>query len=146
MKEEKEIILGFYGDDFTGSSDAMEVLSLMGIPTILFLIAPTKTEVANFNFKYHDSGQSDYIAYGIAGVARSLNPTAMAAELDPIFRQMSEIPSRYIHYKICSTLDSSPKIGNIGVAMKVAEKYFPGRFIPLILGVPYLNRFVAFGH
>ena len=146
MKKEKEIILGFYGDDFTGSSDVMEVLSLLGIPTILFLKAPTKTEVATFNFKYHDSGQSDYIAYGIAGVARSLNPTAMAAELDPIFRQMSEIPSRYIHYKICSTLDSSPKIGNIGVAMKVAEKYFPGRFIPLILGVPYLNRFVAFGH
>ncbi|WP_158856597.1 four-carbon acid sugar kinase family protein [Lunatibacter salilacus] len=146
MKEDKEIILGFYGDDFTGSSDVMEVLSLMGIPTILFLKAPTKTEVANFNFKYFDSSQSDYIAYGIAGVARSLDPTSMAAELNPVFKQMSEIPSRYIHYKICSTLDSSPEIGNIGVAMKVAEKYFPGRFIPLVLGFPYLNRFVAFGH
>jgi len=146
MKGEKEIILGFYGDDFTGSSDVMEVLSLMGIPTILFLKAPTEDEVVNFNFHYFDSGQSDYIAYGIAGVARSLGPAAMAAELDPIFKKMSGIPSRYIHYKICSTLDSSPEIGNIGVAMEVAEKYFPGKFIPLILGFPYLNRFVAFGH
>jgi len=146
MREKKEIILGFYGDDFTGSSDAMEVLSLMGIPTILFLKAPTETDVSNFTFKYLDSDKSTYIAYGIAGVARSLTPTAMASELEPIFRQMSGIPSRYIHYKICSTLDSSPEIGNIGVAMKVAEKYFPSTFIPLILGFPYLNRFVAFGH
>jgi 3-oxoisoapionate kinase len=146
MTAEKEIVLGFYGDDFTGSSDAMEVLSLMGIPTVLFLKVPSKDEVANFQFSYLNPAQSNHIAYGIAGVARSLNPAAMENELDPIFQQMSQIPSRFIHYKICSTLDSSPELGNIGVAMQVAERYFPGRFIPLILGFPYLNRFVAFGH
>ncbi len=146
MSVEKEIVLGFYGDDFTGSSDVMEVLSLMGIPTILFLEAPSKEEVLNFAFKRNDSAQSKLIAYGIAGVARSLEPTAMVAELDPVFKIMSQIPSRYIHYKICSTLDSSPQIGNIGMALRVAEKYFPSAFIPLILGFPYLNRFVAFGH
>ncbi|MBI1301574.1 MAG: hypothetical protein GC137_07945 [Alphaproteobacteria bacterium] len=146
MSKEKPILLGFYGDDFTGSSDAMEVLSLMGIPTILFLKAPTKDEVVNFKFAYVDSSTHAYMAYGIAGVARSLNPEDMAAELHPVFRKMSQVPSRFIHYKICSTLDSSPEIGNIGVAMEVAESYFSVDFIPLILGFPYLNRFVAFGH
>jgi uncharacterized protein YgbK (DUF1537 family) len=146
MSVKKEIVLGYYGDDFTGSSDVMEVLSLMGIPTILFLEAPSKDEVLNFTFKRNDSGQSNLMAYGIAGVARSLEPAAMAAVLDPVFKKMSQIPSRYVHYKICSTLDSSPEVGNIGVALQVAENHFPSAFIPLILGFPYLNRFVAFGH
>src|SRR5690606_33219240 len=32
-----ELLLTFYGDDFTGSADAMEALALGGVPTALFL-------------------------------------------------------------------------------------------------------------
>lgn len=30
------LLLGFYGDDFTGSTDAMEALDQYGLKTILF--------------------------------------------------------------------------------------------------------------
>ena len=41
MAEDKNIFLAFYGDDFTGSTDALELLSRAGIRTILFLDDPT---------------------------------------------------------------------------------------------------------
>ncbi|MFC4873497.1 four-carbon acid sugar kinase family protein [Negadavirga shengliensis] len=146
MTEKKEIILGYYGDDFTGSSDVLEVLSLMGIPAILFLDAPETKDITEFTFKRNKVKGSKYVAFGVAGIARSLPPGKMEKELDPLFKQISTIPIKYFHYKICSTLDSSPKVGNIGVALATAEKYFSSKFVPLLLGFPPLNRFVVFGH
>ena len=146
MKEQEAILLGYYGDDFTGSSDVMEVLSLMGIPTVLFLNAPNQNEIDRFVFKNKNFKDSDVQAFGVAGIARSLAPLEMEEELEPIFQNMSKIPFRYFHYKICSTLDSSPEVGNIGVAMDLAEKYFSSPFIPLLIGFPTLNRFVVFGN
>ena len=31
-----DLLITFYGDDFTGSTDAMECLELNGIPAVLF--------------------------------------------------------------------------------------------------------------
>ena len=31
----KDLLMAFYGDDFTGSADAMEALTLNGVPTVL---------------------------------------------------------------------------------------------------------------
>lgn len=146
MRGKKDILLSYYGDDFTGSSDVLEVLSLMDIPTILFLDAPASQEIENFVFKNKAFQDSRQWAFGVAGIARSLSPEEMEKELDPVFKKISQIPCRYFHYKICSTLDSSPDIGNIGVALDVAEKYFPSKFLPLLLGFPTLNRFVVFGN
>ena len=86
------------------------------------------------------------MAFGVAGIARSLSPLEMEAELIPIFKQMSRIPSDFFHYKVCSTLDSSPEIGNIGRAVELAERFFPSTNIPFIAGAPFLNRFVVFGN
>ena len=41
MVMRSELLLAFYGDDFTGSTDAMEALALSGLRTVLFLSAPT---------------------------------------------------------------------------------------------------------
>ncbi|HMB48390.1 MAG TPA: four-carbon acid sugar kinase family protein, partial [Afifellaceae bacterium] len=35
------LLLAFYGDDFTGSADAMEALTINGVKTALFLGHPT---------------------------------------------------------------------------------------------------------
>jgi uncharacterized protein YgbK (DUF1537 family) len=43
--------LAYYGDDFTGSTDVMESLALMGIPTVLFMEPPTMDAIKNFGFK-----------------------------------------------------------------------------------------------
>ena len=49
MNEQQEpgILISFYGDDFTGSTDVMESLALNGIPTALFLEPPGPEEVLN---------------------------------------------------------------------------------------------------
>ncbi len=36
------LLLAFYGDDFTGSADAMEALTINGVKTALFLGHPTQ--------------------------------------------------------------------------------------------------------
>ena len=38
MKKAHPLLLAYYGDDFTGSTDALEFLTLAGIKTVLFLL------------------------------------------------------------------------------------------------------------
>jgi uncharacterized protein YgbK (DUF1537 family) len=45
MAEDRNILLAFYGDDFTGSTDALEFLSRAGLRTILFLDDPTPEKI-----------------------------------------------------------------------------------------------------
>ena len=49
----------YYGDDFTGSTDALEALAANGVPTVLFLDPPSDEMLARF---------SDCRAIGVAGV------------------------------------------------------------------------------
>ncbi|MDF9796558.1 uncharacterized protein YgbK (DUF1537 family) [Catalinimonas alkaloidigena] len=142
-----EIFLSYYGDDFTGSTDVMESLALNGIPTALFLKAPSQEEVASFRLKNQISGSAERLqAFGVAGISRSLTPLEMDHELPGIFEHISKVPSRFFHYKTCSTFDSSPGIGNIGHAIDIAFRYFPSGIIPLLIGAPSLNRFCIFGN
>ena len=52
-------LVSFYGDDYTGSSAVMEVLTFAGLPTVLFLDVPTPERLARFE---------GYRGIGIAGV------------------------------------------------------------------------------
>ena len=42
------LLLSYYGDDFTGSTDVMEALASNGVPTALFLGVPSKTMLERF--------------------------------------------------------------------------------------------------
>ncbi len=130
-------LLAYYGDDFTGSTDVLEVLSLSGVPTVLFLAPPTEAQLAAF---------PDVQAVGVAGVSRSLTPEEMAHELPPIFEALRRLDARYTHYKVCSTFDSSPRLGSIGKAIELAQEVFSQRVVPLVVGAPALKRFVVFGN
>ena len=144
---DSKLILSFYGDDFTGSTDVMESLSLNGIPAALFLAAPQPEEVKNFRLKNTSVCNDGTLkAFGVAGISRSLSPVQMDKELPAVFETMAKISTRYFHYKICSTFDSSPQVGNIGHTVEIALRYFPSTFIPLIVGIPLLNRFCIFGN
>ncbi|MEK6480282.1 four-carbon acid sugar kinase family protein [Catalinimonas sp. 4WD22] len=143
----KELLLSYYGDDFTGSTDVMESLALNGIPTALFLQTPSQEEVEAFRLKNHVSGSGKRLqAFGVAGISRSLTPREMDEELPAIFEKLSKVTTRFFHYKTCSTFDSSPSIGSIGHAIDIAYQYFPSRMIPLLIGAPSLNRFCIFGN
>ncbi len=144
----KKLFLTYYGDDFTGSCDVMEALALNGVSTALFLAPPTVEEVATFRLKQPigEHANASLQALGVAGISRSLTPEQMDEELPDIFKAISEIPAEFFQYKICSTFDSAPHIGNIGHATDLAYEFFPCHYIPLLIGAPVLNRFSAFGN
>ncbi len=129
--------LAFYGDDFTGSADAMEVLQWAGVPTILFLDPPTREQMETF---------ARFKAFGVAGTSRTMTPVEMEAELRPILRQLRDTGAKVVHYKTCSTFDSSPEIGSIGKALEIGREVFGPRVVPLLIGAPNLGRYQVFGN
>lgn len=131
-------LLCYYGDDFTGSTDVLEALFQAGLRTILFLEPPSPDMLLE-QFR-------DVDCYGVAGVGRSLSPEEMERELRPLLTTMKLAGATVIHYKICSTFDSSPDIGSIGKAMEIGRDVFGGRYVPLLVGVPYLRRYTLFGN
>jgi 3-oxoisoapionate kinase len=132
------LLLSFYGDDFTGSTDAMEALVLGGVPTVLFLKPPT----AEFIAQHYPNIR----ALGVAGVSRSMSPAQMDQALPSVFEAIKSLNAPVFHYKICSTFDSSPVIGSIGRAIDIGWQVFQSRFVPLMVGAPALKRYVAFGN
>ncbi len=134
----KKLLLTFYGDDFTGSTDAMEGLTLGGVRTALFLSPPTPEQLTG-RF-------SNLQAVGVAGTSRSMTPGNMEAELRPKFEELKALGAPICHYKICSTFDSSAQVGCIGRAIDVGCDVFKPKFVPLLVGAPTLKRYVAFGN
>jgi uncharacterized protein YgbK (DUF1537 family) len=131
------LLLAFYGDDFTGSTDALEFMTRAGARTVLFIAPPTQEQLARF---------PGLQAVGVAGMTRALSPEAMEAELRPAFGALRALGVPHVHYKVCSTFDSSPTIGSIGRAIEVGASIFDSRFVPLLVGAPALGRYCVFGN
>jgi 3-oxoisoapionate kinase len=129
--------LAFYGDDFTGSTDALEVLAFAGLRCALFLAPPTARALKSLG---------DYDAIGVAGDSRSMSPSEMEEALLPVFEALAALGAPIVHYKVCSTFDSSPSVGSIGRAMDVARRIFGPTTIPVVAGTPALARYCAFGN
>jgi 3-oxoisoapionate kinase len=134
----KQLLLSFYGDDFTGSADAMEALCLGGVRCVLFLEPPTREQL-NERF-------SDLRAVGVAGASRTMTPAQMDAHLPGVFERLRELDAAIAHYKVCSTFDSSPTVGSIGRAIDIGRRVFNSPFVPLVVGAPALHRYCLFGN
>ena len=132
-----DLLLCYYGDDLTGSTDVMEALATRGTPAVLFTDIPTAADVARFPGRR---------AIGIAGTSRSETPGWMDRHLPPVFAWMKSSGAALCHYKVCSTFDSSPAVGSIGRAIDIAVSVFQQRCVPLVVGAPELKRYTAFGH
>lgn len=133
----QDLLLSFYGDDFTGSTDVMEALSSNGIETVLFIGIPERRHIEQFeNCK----------AVGLAGISRSQSPQWMNDHLPDAFRWLQQLNARYCHYKTCSTFDSAPHQGSIGRALEIGRKVFEQQQVPMIVGAPQLRRYTFFGH
>jgi 3-oxoisoapionate kinase len=131
------LLLAFYGDDFTGSTDAMEVLQWAGLRTVLFLEPPSPADLARFE---------GLRAFGVAGETRTMTPEEMDAALTPALERLRASGAPLVHYKICSTFDSSPAIGSIGRALEIGRTIFGCRPVPVLSGAPTLGRFTVFGN
>ena len=127
----------YYGDDFTGSTDALEFLSNAGVKTRLFIDAPAPPQLERF---------PELEAIGVAGNSRSLAPEDMKVVLNKAFNQLSQLHLKQVHYKICSTFDSSPEIGNIGTAISVGQSVFKNTDTPVLAAAPALGRYTIFGN
>ena len=97
MKKDQDILLAFYGDDLTGSTDALEFICRAGAKAVLFLEPPSLEQLSKFE---------GLQAYGIAGLTRSITPERMEQVLMPAFKLMKDSGARHVHYKVCSTFFS----------------------------------------
>jgi uncharacterized protein YgbK (DUF1537 family) len=131
------MLLSWYGDDFTGSTDVMEAMSIHGFRTVLFTRIPTGDEQARF---------AGFDVIGIAGTSRSETPQWMDENLPRHFDWLKRLGARFCHYKVCSTFDSAPHVGNIGRAIEMGRRIFGQQVTPLVVGAPQLRRYTAFGH
>ena len=127
----------FYGDDFTGATDTLATATEAGLRSLLFLRVPDRRQL-------EAAGALDCL--GIAGAARSMAPAEMREELEPVARFFAGLQPPVTHYKICSTFDSAPHVGNIGTALAVWRQHIDNDFVPIVGGQPNLQRYCLFSN
>jgi len=125
----------WYGDDFTGATDTLAEVSRAGLRSLLFLGVPTPEQLRR-------AGPLD--ALGIAGAARAMAPDQMEIELRAVGRFMAGTGARVLHYKCCSTFDSAPHVGSIGVAIRELRRHMPNPLVPILGGQPGIGRYCSF--
>lgn len=132
-----DLLLSWYGDDLTGSTDAMESLAMHGVPAVLFVRRPSDAQRARF---------FDVRAIGLAGTSRSESPAWMDAHLPDAFAWLKDLGAGICHYKVCSTFDSAPHVGSIGRALDIGAATFGQPVTPVVVGVPQMRRYTVFGN
>lgn len=114
----------------------MEVLAFAGLPSMLFLEPPSHEQLARF---------PDLRGIGVASTARAEGPEWMRAQLPEVFARLAALKPGLLHYKFCSTLDSSPEVGSIGCAIEVGCAVTGARLVPLLVAAPQMGRYQVFG-
>ena len=132
------LLMAFYGDDFTGSADAMEALTVNGVKTALFLGHPTEERL--------QEKLPSLQAVGISGTSRTMTPAQMDEELPGQLKLLNNLAPPLLHYKVCATFDSSREIGSIGHAADIAFDVIDPKSGVIVQGIPLLGRYIAFGN
>ena len=127
----------WYGDDFTGATDTLGTAARAGLRALLFLRMPTDAQLVA-------AGPLDCV--GLAGAARSMGPDAMRTELAPVVPLFHKLGARVLHYKLCSTFDSAPDVGSVGLALQILSAALPGARTAIVGGQPDLGRYCVFGN
>jgi 3-oxoisoapionate kinase len=125
-------MIGFYGDDFTGSVDALLQFRRAGLSGELV------TDPAGAR-----GVRADVV--GIAGTARALPTAMMDDEVRPALEALRDAGCDLVLYKACSTADSSPTIGSLGRAAEIGRDVFGARSVPVLLAQPDFGRWTVFG-
>lgn len=122
----------FLGDDFTGASDTLATYAQRGWRTRLVL---------------SEAGVVDGLdALGLATDLRSVGPDRAAADVARLWPSIERADARVLHFKVCSTFDSSPQTGSIGAVARDLIARFRPDVVAVIGGQPSLSRFCAFGN
>jgi uncharacterized protein YgbK (DUF1537 family) len=137
MDKANDLLLSYYGDDFTGTTDVMEALTRAGLRTVMFIEPPKAEQLRKYE---------GLRAVGLAGAGRTMSPARMDVELTASFKKLAALGTPIVHYKMCSTFDSSPQVGSIGRAIDIGMEVFGSKVTPLLVGAPILGRYCAFGN
>ena len=129
--------IAFYGDDFTGATDTLATCARAGLRSLLFMRVPSAAQLAR-------AGALDVL--GIAGATRSMAPEAIAQALQPAAQLFAALGVPLVHYKVCSTFDSAPAVGNIASAVGVLRAALPGAPVAVVGGQPSLGRYCLQGN
>lgn len=114
----------------------LETLERSGVSTALFVSPPPPADETDGHPR----------AVGIAGATRGMSPSAMDAALTPALAALRDLAPLIVHYKVCSTFDSSPQSGSIGRAIEIGQTVFKNRVTVLLVAAPALQRYCAFGN
>lgn len=133
-----EPLVGYYGDDVTGSVDVLLQFARRGMRGCLFIGTPSIEEL-------REAGDAHEVV-GIAGIARSLAPDPLDAEVRPALEALRDLAPRVVQYKACSTADSSPTTGSLGRVIEIARDVFGDAPIPVLFAQPDFGRYTVFGH
>lgn len=129
---------GYYGDDVTGSVDVLLQFARHGVRGCLFIGTPPRAAL--------EEAAETSAVIGIAGIARSLEPDALDAEVRPALEALRDLRPSIVQYKACSTADSSPTIGSLGRVIEIARDVFDERSVPVLFAQPDFGRYTVFGH
>jgi 3-oxoisoapionate kinase len=124
-------LICFYGDDFTGSADALAQFRRFGLSGILLFEVPQGEQLCEYAREFN--------VIGVAGVSRALAAAQMVEEVEPALVAFAALGPHIVQYKVCSTFDSSPAVGSIG-------RLFGDRPVPVLAAQPEFGRYTAFGN
>lgn len=133
-----ELRAAFYGDDVTGSVDALLQFSRYGWTGRLFTAMPAAEELS--------AAAAGVDVVGIAGIARSLSGAELDAEVRPALSALAGLRPRVLQYKACSTVDSSPTVGSLGRVLELGREAVGERTVPMLFAQPDFGRYTVFGH
>lgn len=86
------------------------------------------------------------MALGLPTDLRSVGPERALADIANLWPRIEDANPRVLHFKVCSTFDSSPSTGSIGaVVVELIERFKPD-VIAVIGGQPSLGRYCVFGN
>ena len=131
-------LVSFYGDDFTGAAENLAQFHAHGLRSRLYF------EPADPKRVLAEAAELDVV--GIAGVARSRAPAQMQGLLREAFTLFGRLGTRLNQYKICSTFDSAPEVGNFAVAVAEGLRIWPQALLPVLPAIPDFGRYTAFSN
>ncbi|WCB95328.1 3-oxo-isoapionate kinase [Baekduia alba] len=136
MSPERPLV-AWYGDDMTGSIDVLEGLAQAGLRAVLNVAPPDRAQLERYPWAQ---------AVGWAGSTRTLAPAEVRNAVSAAAEVMLASGARLIHYKICSTFDSSSLVGSIGAAIDAAQDVVCSPFVAVMPAAPRLGRWCAFSN
>jgi len=134
--ESDSILLGAISDDYTGGADLASMLSERGVRTVQVLSLQADELMARLQ---------GYEAVVISLKSRSLPADEACTLSRRALNQLTRLKPRQIHFKYCSTFDSTP-MGNIGPVIETLMDALGVGFTIAVPALPVNLRTQYLGH